>query len=475
MKKLSLRYLYILSACIIILLSAGLYYKYTKLHISNKTNTDTTNPNLVKDTSEANKPVLADGMIPIIYNETLNTWVKADIKNTNFNWYNYDNQKWANSVMLTTETRDKYMKAEISTPILEADILAYFVWIPRYKYKLFNVSYSSIDSQVIDVIFENGTNTTGETKCQVSEIGVETCTNKKNGKYYTHPAFTFGDTELEGIWVGKFETTGSATTPTVKPVTSLKNQNVSTQFTTSQKFNSTNYLTTNGVNQTDAHMMKNIEWGAVAYLKQSKYGLGLTDIGVNNYCSYITGCGAMAESSSSSTCNTYNTEMGMLASTTGNITGVYDMSGGAYEYVMGVMQDNSDSSRPMSGNSTFFNSGYIGKVFYDMNCAGNCDYGYVNSGNILSFPNSKYYDLYANGSTYEDQTAYNRSHLGDATGETRNWYSDNANFVYPVNPWFLRGGICYNRTNAGIFNFNNDMGSDGTSFGFRIVLSTVEA
>ena len=33
----------------------------------------------------------------------------------------------------------------------------------------------------------------------------------------------------------------------------------------------------------------------------------------------------------------YNSEVGYLASTTKNITGVYDMSGGAYEYVIEVM------------------------------------------------------------------------------------------------------------------------------------------
>ena len=33
--------------------------------------------------------------------------------------------------------------------------------------------------------------------------------------------------------------------------------------------------------------------------------------------------------------NRYNSEKGYLASTTGNITGIYDMSGGAWEYVMG--------------------------------------------------------------------------------------------------------------------------------------------
>ena len=31
----------------------------------------------------------------------------------------------------------------------------------------------------------------------------------------------------------------------------------------------------------------------------------------------------------------YNTSIGYTASTTGNITGIYDMSGGAWEYVMG--------------------------------------------------------------------------------------------------------------------------------------------
>ena len=39
----------------------------------------------------------------------------------------------------------------------------------------------------------------------------------------------------------------------------------------------------------------------------------------------------------------------MLASTTGNITGIYDMSGGAYDYVMGNVSS-------ASGNYTFYPS-----------------------------------------------------------------------------------------------------------------------
>ncbi|MCI6002421.1 MAG: hypothetical protein MRZ37_04705, partial [Tenericutes bacterium] len=268
--------------------------RYTNL-ITRKCPITTATPVYV-DNSGANAPVLAEGMIPVVYDDELGIWLKAD---TNAGWYNYDDKIWANAVMVKTsaikgaecsKSREDYIEAKPYTPIMEDDILAYYVWIPRYKYQLFNVSYSSVDSQLIDVVFESGTSTTGTVTCTTSGIGVETCTNKSNGNYYTHPAFTFGDTELKGIWVGKFETTGNDTTPTIKPnVASSCCQNVSTQFTISQIFNTTNYLTTNGVNQTDAHMMKNIEWGAVAYLKQSKYGLGTTDIANNNSSSYKTG------------------------------------------------------------------------------------------------------------------------------------------------------------------------------------------
>ena len=249
------------------------------------------------DNSGANTPVLAEGMIPVVYDEGLGIWLKAD---TNAGWFNYNEKIWANAVMvkndaskesLCSRSRTDYIEAMPFTPIMEEDILAYYVWIPRYKYKLFNVSYSGGTSpSLIDVVFENKTASTGIAKCTTSEIGVETCQNKANGNYYTHPAFTFGNQELTGICVGKFETTGNDITPTIKPnEISLRNQNVSTQFITSQKFNSASYLTNIETNQADAHMMKNIEWGAVAYLKQSKYGLGITDIAMNNSSGFYTG------------------------------------------------------------------------------------------------------------------------------------------------------------------------------------------
>ena len=96
----------------------------------------------------------------------------------------------------------------------------------------------------------------------------------------------------------------------------------------------------------ETHMMKNMEWGAVTYLAHSKYGRctsgKCTEITVNNCNKHVTGIGAdsVSATTSSTTCTTagnkYDGTKGVLASTTGNIYGVYDMSGGSWYYVMGV-------------------------------------------------------------------------------------------------------------------------------------------
>ena len=169
-------------------------------------------------------------------------------------------------------------------------------------------------------------------------------------------------------------------------------------------------------------MMKNIEWGAVAYLKQSIYGLGITDIVENyNYESYLTGGG---------TGTSYKTNIGQ--STSGNITGVYDMSGGAYEYVMGNYNKQAGSS-----------------------------------GLTVSGVPAEHIDIYSG-------TSVAASHLGDATGETAGWYSDVAAFVYSSNPWFARGGHDNYADSAGVFYFLYGTGEVSSYYGFRVVLSVTE-
>ena len=401
-----------------------------------------------------NSPSLAEGMIPVKWNGS--NWVKADSTNSNNDWYDYSSKKWANVVMVKASSRSKYMSAATGTTINESeDVLAYYVWIPRYKYQLFNVNSEKIDPIEICMQFEPST----EPKS----------TGSNNGQWLTHPAFTFGTTELDGIWVGKFETSGTASAPTIKAgLNSLVSQNVSAQFATSQKFTSgTTYLTQTGVSKVDAHMMKNTEWGAVAYLKQSKYGLGTTDIGNNAYYSsgYKAGCGPASETdltSDTTTCTSYTSTAGVKSSTTGNAYGVYDMAGGANEYVMGVMQDNTNTSAPMSGISTSINSGFTGKVY---------DSGNYTSYTGTAFPSSKYYDLYAFGTTYNDSSAYARRILGDATSETRGWYTDYLFFACAGYPWFGRGGYAGDGSEAGVFCADRLVGSADRNISFRSVFA----
>ena len=435
-----------------------------KLGVIASQQTDACVPSKVVDQSGASAPVLADGMIPIKWNGS--NWVKADSTNSNNDWYDYVNKKWANAVMVNATSRDNYMNADEGTTITEDDVLAYYVWIPRYKYQLFNVNSEVMDPILIDVQFES--------KTTAKSAG------SSNGEYLTHPAFTFGTTELDGIWVGKFETSGTADNPTIKAgLDSLVNQNVSTQFATSQKFTSgTTYLTQTGVSKVDAHMMKNTEWGAVAYLKQSKYGLGLTDIvagsGKTGGCSYsqagtsssikndqIIGS-FMSQRPDEPTlpCDVGNTLT--TTSTTGNIYGVYDMASVKGEYVMGVVQDNTNTSAPMSGNDTSWNSGFTGKLY---------DSGNYTSYTGTAFPSSKYYDLYAFGTTYNDSSAYARRILGDATSETRGWYSDGLVFTYAEYTWFVRGGPASLGSVAGVFCASWDTGSANGYVSFRSVLA----
>ena len=350
---------------------------------------------LAVDNSGANKPILYTKMIPVVYDGT--KWVYSD--GTQTNWYNYTDKQWANAVVLNSG-----VTKNVGDEVTEEDVALWYVWLPRYKYKKFS---NTPKEQEISVTFENGTSTTG------------------TGENVTHPAFTFGNTELTGFWVGKFEisTTDSACnssatsancdkvlTMTIKAnVPSWRYATISNHFTSIQ-----NATGTYGINNADSHMIKNMEWGAVAYLKQSKYGLGTTKIAVNNNSSYYTGGGQS---------DAYKTNVAQ--STTGNIYGVYDMSGGAWEYVMGNYNDT------------------------------------IGSAGFSSMPAAKYYDKYTSST----------GKTGDATTEISGWYSDFVGFLDSSYPWFPRGGYYDDGALAGVFIFDISDGGAYDNQSARAVLS----
>ena len=423
---------------------------------------------ITKDTSGANAPKLADNMIPVVYDNCEGVWKKADTNS----WYNYTNKQWANAVLVSSTNRSTYLSAEAGTVVSEDDILAHYVWIPRYKYKVWNItktigsdSYDAKNSG-IDIVFEQGTASTGEIKCNynfaVTDGSLSETCNGSNGQYYTHPAFTFGSAELSGIWVGKFELSGSASQIAIKPnEKSLTNQTPDSFYSIVRSMqNSGNaYGLSTNANVVDTHMMKNLEWGAVAYLTHSDYGRcsngSCSEVGINNSSSRTTGCGALPSSSENATCNAYNTEVGMNASTTGNIYGVYDMSGGTAEYVMANQSQKAGS--------------YVYRV--------------LGAGNNFTYNSStaKYIDTYAYGNDMYRQPAYNLTRLGDAVGEvvlteggiSRNktmWYNDEVIFLFSFGPWPIRGNFSESTDGAGIFSL---LGADGNAgeYGSRATLA----
>ena len=378
------------------------------------------------DNSGANTPKLFNNMVPIKYEN--NKWLVADLYSK---WYDYNSKQWANAVVLNSG-----VTKNVGDEVTEEEISLWYVWIPRYKYTIFNGNNGSATAQLINVTFENEVDKTGTVTCTDNADGSETCTDNTYGSIvngtstYTHPAFKFGSTNLTGFWVGKFEVSGSTSKITIKPnVTSLRNQTVSSFFTAIQ-----NVKTTYGISNADSHMMKNMEWGAVAYLKQSKYGLGTTDIAVNTNSNFYTGGGQS---------DAYKTNVAQ--STTGNIYGVYDMSGGAWEYVMGNMKNSSNA-------------------FYSSNAG------------FTTAPDAKYYDSYKYDTS---STSHARGKLGDATKETLatfgntsgGWYSDYADFPNSSNSWFLRGGYYNLGTLAGVFGFGSNDGASYSGDSARAVLS----
>ena len=395
-------------------------------------------------------PVLSDNLIPVVLSDD-GTVTKADI---NTEWYKYEDKKWANAVILSDSSKT-YNNGDI---IPEDNIESYFVWIPKYSYQIFNLGttngYTSgkpttSNAQEIQIKFgTTNTNDSNNGEC-TTPMTSGASGNCNVGDYMTSPAFISMDTN--GLWVAKFETTGSTTNITVKPnQISLRNLNVKTMFETAYNYKRDN----------DSHMMKNTEWGAVAYLSHSKYGIN-TEIRINNNSNFITGYAATnsadeskfpgATGTDESVTLPYNTTTGYKANTTGNITGIYDMSGGTYEYMASLQSEKYGSSG--------FNAA------------------------TLKAYNSKYYDEYGGSSEW---TKYSKRILGDATGEMgpfyyyqdvdnnnrshNSWYADNSYFANSSGPWFSRGGNCYNGVLAGQFNFNHYTGGANSDIGLRLVL-----
>lgn len=370
-------------------------------------------------------PELLENMIPVVYDNVNKVYRKADKDSI---YWDYQNKIWANAVMVKkyknseddlSKSREYYLSEEsVDNVIYENDIVGYFVWIPRFKYKLFNVLGANSSKQVIDITFTNASETESLSKNLY-----------QNGDYINHPAFTFGSEEIKGFWVSKYPASFDVSStcykntnitncnksddsnlyflPNRKPITNIS---IANAFNLALNLKNSPLYLTNG----NSHLLKNTEWGAVTYLASSIYG---TDVAPN-------------------TSNV--TSNNVLNSTTGNMSGVFDMSGLMYEMVMGNY--NKDTGLDENTNSEFEPYGKI------------------------EFPSDTYYDLYT--SITEKGMI-----LGDATSEVKGWNGGTSTFINGSNPFFIRGGK--NNLNASIYSFDSYSGNARDDVTFRVVLMNI--
>ena len=492
-----------------------------------------------------NKPRLAEGMKAIKFTNPSES-AKGEVQESNENdieWYDYNSKKWANS-----QTEDGSM----------------WVWIPRYAYKVNDNQTFDIKFLIgtTDTYYDENGNIQTAKRCNSVDENVDTTTG-----YTVHPAFTDEtaisyrnggwDKELTGIWVAKFEA-GYASGNNNAPV---KASNVSYSQTTSYvravergqssdgnetarnwldgiygstktaikypTFQGTtysmNYINHNdayniakamtedgniyGLTQSiDSHLMKNSEWGAVAYLSQSKYGLNGTDITLNNISLNsggtartnvagksgvdsvyaVTGCtigSTSAEEKVTTIANingttgntavdgvyTWNQLNGTKASSSGTIYGIYDLSGGIWERTAAYVAN---------GNGNLKN--YGSSIAYD--------------GNNLKTASTKYTTSYPFDSTTDNTSianndtnlntasanSYKKNTLiyGDGIRETStagtgstSWYSDYSDYTGLTGPVSVRGGSLWGGSGAGLFSFNRTGGHSYYNRGVRAVLA----
>ena len=471
------------------------------------------------DTKKVNAPKLSQGMIPIKYvsgNWVITTEDDAD-------WYNYVNSdgtagfKWAN-VMLS-DGKYKVSSANYTTDgtttVAEADLGSMFVWIPRYAYSI-NSYHTSADGEgktqnITNVVFLKGVSNRDSNGTEYyASYNPDSVTTGGKTPTIVHPAFNFGGKALSGIWVAKFEagmaetlstSTNNDGNKTVKVVPNAETWRyiqVGNCFKASLKMQVSG--NPYGISGADSHLMKNSEWGAVAYFAASQYGKTPT---INSLYEYDNSSNVYHEYAGG---KDYKTNVSQ--STTGNVTGIYDLNGGAWEYVA-AYYDNGNSILSSQGLESFSNNKLKSEYakYWDKYEVGNDEktiYGPDNS-KLWDLDNSDTSKITATNEIRKRITTerYNlmKSIMGDAMYEVINTYSyygkksngdrdwlidttatgaqygkcyynsDYALIGNCARPFLVRGGNWWNGSGAGVFNSDGNYGYANDYYGFRPVLA----
>lgn len=413
---------------------------------------------------------LADGMIPIKY--TQNAWYICSKDDSE--WFDYENKLYANITLMDDLTTDKHTNEEIKAmttreqleSLAGEKITTYgsmFVWIPRYAYKITSgyhqggtyTGYRAINGywKELQVKVSGTTSIKFIDTNNYYRDGSGKVTNFSSASYYdyvVHPAFDFGETKLEGIWIAKYEASASATQNYNDSYAEAKyvpgkipgsggssldtyvwvdmNACIARAKLLTPTTNKNYYGTEKSI--MDAHLMKNVDWGAAAYMAyDSHYG---------SVPSVVT------------------TQTSHGGSMNGNNTGIYDMAGKNWEYVAGIAR--SSSSTKTDGNATYRSS--------------------------LHNLSAKYRDSYPVEGTYTQNDSVlimdeSYCKIGDAMYETGRyggdaalaWGMDYNCFPTRDTPCVVRGGAYDMGTDAGICATSCDTGEGRAWISFRSTIA----
>ena len=451
---------------------------------------------------QVNSPKLMEGMTGI-YWDTEGNEVKVTVENQD-NWYDYNNQKWANAktedgsywvwipryAYQITSNCNTSTAGTIKIKFLQGTTNKDANGTERSK-TYPTVTNNAMTDYVVHPCFTNGSKTAEEIANGAIPFG--------NGEW---------DAEIPGFWVAKYPAGFQANTitdnngilsttisnssdtvvysdknytayestmatnalsqtlsskpkmsyPVFKPLTYAYN-NISTgdSYTLSQEIAKASIFYGLNSTKTDSHQMKNSEWGVVAYLTQSSCGRKGTEVNLNNYYTTasspwrtaITGMCINSTSGDATTIlgNAYNTTIGVKGSSTGNISGVYDLNGCIWEYTAGYITN---------GNTNGYKT--------------------LSTKYATVYPYSSIDNQINNYNTYKDLKSSTYGY-GDAiletstTGEnSTSWNGDWSKFPLTSSVFFHRGGCYLHSYTAGAFSFATYVGAPNFTVGFRAVL-----
>ena len=406
-------------------------------------------------TETPNAPILGNNMKKVYWEDNGTERVEGKEGFDETKWYNYIDQ----SVDTSTTNTSKWANAV--TVDNNGNITGYFVWIPRYAYRIVYFDTSSHEDEYRSTGTTDGlvgysdargfVHPDGKTPSNMDTPATSIAVGRN--KLRPHPAFENGSNSgytqgewneaLEGLWIAKYESSGTTTNlrslPGVKALTSV---NIGDMYTSALNFSATN----------KSHMLKNSEWGAMVYLADSKYGKNGNRIIANSLGLYSAGGnGATVKKLPS-------------LSTTGNYYGIYDTGGASAENVSGYLPDCSTSY----GNSFASNNPQSANATNDKTTS--TEYATV-------------YNLVSTSATgAQNYNANINKKFGDAIIEISNTSKGNASWgsadfsfgasVINTNkePFFKRGGR-YDDSNCGTFGCYGNNGAASSYSGFRLCLS----